>query len=194
MKKLVFFLALASYAFGSEGFLIGFETSYVTFDKEARTRINNLDVVLKSDGDPNAGLKLGYAFNDMHRIYGIYAYTADSFESSWLGLNTSIKTKENIFTLAYDFTPELVKDLRLATGVFGSYKALNVKVNNDGFSVSKDYHSYSYGLKLGFLYDLSDHNEIELGYKFEQNDYNGGKIIDDKTRSSIFYLGYAYRF
>ncbi len=68
---------------------------------------------------------------------------------------------------------------RAVLGVYGGYARTDLTLKQ-AFYLCRKFDGYFYGAKIGALYDLTPHNEIELGFKAEQIHYNSRNFIKIK--------------
>lgn len=167
MKKIlamsIAFLVSSSFAKGLEGFFVGGNASLLLVNKEYTSTY-----YFKSKTTTNTILygtegHFGYIFSDVHRVYG----------SGILNGGTGI-------VAGYDFTPSMRDSFRWNLGVYGGYAA-------NGLSGG------IYGAKIGALYEINQHHEINFGVKLEQTRLSGNYDKDVTTGGGL-YGGYNYKF
>ncbi|AJC85523.1 outer membrane beta-barrel protein [Campylobacter sp. RM16704] len=153
---------------------------------------------------PVFGLKAGYHFNDNHRLYGAYNYSSefsDVINTTRLKIDGEFTTHK--FLLGYDFTPKIFEKTRAVLGIYGGYAKTDITLKTSFLSLSQNFDGYTYGAKIGALYELTPSNEIEFGFKAEQIHYNtrnfyqsavGSNFYDPKQTNYGLYLGYTYKF
>ncbi|CAM4176946.1 outer membrane beta-barrel protein [Campylobacter armoricus] len=157
------------------------------------------------EGDvPVFGLRAGYRFNENHRAYGAYSYSSefsDVIDVARLKIDGEFTTHK--FLLGYDFTPKIFEKTRAVLGIYGGYAKTDITLKTKFLSLSQDFDGYTYGTKIGALYELTPLNEIEFGFKIEQTHYNtrnfyqstvGSNFYDPKQTNYGLYLGYTYKF
>ncbi|BCX79914.1 outer membrane beta-barrel protein [Campylobacter sp. 19-13652] len=181
MKKLlitsVAALALASQAMANGAFM-GVGADY------------SLSTKLKFDGDsdsikkaqPGISLKAGYDFGIM-RAYGQYDYRF-KFKKEVQGVK--YKYDSHRFIVGADFTPSLSDSFKLAVGAYTGVTKSKLKVEDlEGDSAN----GWLIGAKLGGLYEINEHNELDFGFKFDTT-----KFKDARETSPAIYLGYNFKF
>lgn len=132
------------------------------------------------------GLNVGF-YGKYSRIYASYG--------SLLGRSNSGTTHK--FALGVDFTPQIRNSLSIIFGFYGGYAYLYKPVDiNPNYNFS----GILLGGKVGVLYELNEHNEIQLGIKTEwigfldpttDNDGYSQRITD---KNIGLYVGYNYKF
>lgn len=192
----------------NSGFFIGADVAFLHTKVKSDLKHNgSKSLVINGDmieNIPVLDLKIGYRLNQLHRIYFLYANSG--------GFNDFITTPQfnieadfsiNKFLLGYDFTPELFEKTRGVLGVYSGYARTDIDLKTSRLSLSKKFDGFVYGVKAGAIYELTEHNEIELGVKAEQIRYNsrnfyensiGSNFYDPKQTNYSIYLGYAYKF
>lgn len=218
VSSCVALLASSSFA---EGFFIGGEggwlnskmkltskgkiTTYTTdtFIPQETTSFENTEKHTRNGA--NVSLKAGYVFTDNHRIYAAYGY---NFGFNFNTDNTNLNVNSHKILLGYDFTPQIYDSWRGVLGLYGGYSLFKMSGNN----LYKDLRSangFAYGAKIGALYEVNEHNEIEFGFKAEQLLHSKDVNMEDSdtmmpiTSSGTFkptatnlglYVGYTYKF
>ncbi|EHB9326252.1 porin family protein [Campylobacter jejuni] len=199
----------SSSAFAEEksGFFIGADAAYVQTKVQGNLKHNQTGAVFNGDlssSIPILGLKAGYRFNDLHRLYLAYNYSdefSDIIRTPKIQIEGDFTTHK--FLTGYDFTPKLFEKTRAVLGVYGGYARTDLTLKTSFLSLSQNFDGYFYGAKIGALYDLTPHNEIELGFKAEQIHYNSRNFYQNKVGSNFYdpkqtnygvYLGYNYKF
>ncbi|ENU2686341.1 outer membrane beta-barrel protein [Campylobacter coli] len=189
------------------GFFIGADAAYVQTKVKGNLKHNQTGAVFNGDlssSIPILGLKAGYRFNDLHRLYAAYNYS-DEFSDIIRTPNLRIEGDFNThkFLLGYDFTPEIFKRVRAVAGGYLGYAKTSIDLKTSLLSLSQDFDGFVYGAKIGAIFELGASNEIEVGFKAEQIEYNtrnyyqeaiGSNFYDPRQTNYGLYLGYTYKF
>lgn len=212
-KKLLSIIAgvalFSSSALAAEesGFFIGADAAYVQTKVKGDLKHNKTGAVFNGDlssSIPILGLRMGYRFNDLHRLYAAYNYS-DEFSDIIKTPNLKIEGDFNThkFLLGYDFTPEIFKRVRAVAGGYLGYAKTSLDLKTSLLSLSQDFDGFVYGAKIGAIFELGASNEIEVGFKAEQIEYNtrnyyqetiGSNFYDPRQTNYGLYLGYTYKF
>lgn len=212
-KKLLSIIAgvalFSSSALAAEesGFFIGADAAYVQTKVKGDLKHNKTGAVFNGDlssSIPILGLRMGYRFNDLHRLYAAYNYS-DEFSDIIKTPNLKIEGDFNThkFLLGYDFTPEIFKRVRAVAGGYLGYAKTSIDLKTSLLSLSQDFDGFVYGAKIGAIFELGASNEIEVGFKAEQIEYNtrnyyqetiGSNFYDPRQTNYGLYLGYTYKF
>ncbi|EAI3388818.1 TPA: outer membrane beta-barrel protein [Campylobacter coli] len=212
-KKLLSIIAgvalFSSSALAAEesGFFIGADAAYVQTKVKGDLKHNKTGAVFNGDlssSIPILGLRMGYRFNDLHRLYAAYNYS-DEFSDIIRTPNLRIEGDFNThkFLLGYDFTPEIFKRVRAVAGGYLGYAKTSLDLKTSLLSLSQDFDGFVYGAKIGAIFELGASNEIEVGFKAEQIEYNtrnyyqetiGSNFYDPRQTNYGLYLGYTYKF
>ncbi|EII8776241.1 outer membrane beta-barrel protein [Campylobacter coli] len=212
-KKLLSIIAgvalFSSSALAAEesGFFIGADAAYVQTKVKGDLKHNKTGAVFNGDlssSIPLLGLRMGYRFNDLHRLYAAYNYS-DEFSDIIRTPNLRIEGDFNThkFLLGYDFTPEIFKRVRAVAGGYLGYAKTSLDLKTSLLSLSQDFDGFVYGAKIGAIFELGASNEIEVGFKAEQIEYNtrnyyqetiGSNFYDPRQTNYGLYLGYTYKF
>ncbi|HEB7536759.1 TPA: outer membrane beta-barrel protein [Campylobacter coli] len=212
-KKLLSIIAgvalFSSSALAAEesGFFIGADAAYVQTKVKGDLKHNKTGAVFNGDlssSIPILGLRMGYRFNDLHRLYAAYNYS-DEFSDIIRTPNLRIEGDFNThkFLLGYDFTPEIFKRVRAVAGGYLGYAKTSLDLKTSLLSLSQDFDGFVYGAKIGAIFELGASNEIEIGFKAEQIEYNtrnyyqetiGSNFYDPRQTNYGLYLGYTYKF
>ncbi|EHO4886298.1 outer membrane beta-barrel protein [Campylobacter coli] len=189
------------------GFFIGADAAYVQTKVKGDLKHNKTGAVFNGDlssSIPILGLRMGYRFNDLHRLYVAYNYS-DEFSDIIRTPNLRIEGDFNThkFLLGYDFTPEIFKRVRAVAGGYLGYAKTSIDLKTSLLSLSQDFDGFVYGAKIGAIFELGASNEIEVGFKAEQIEYNtrnyyqetiGSNFYDPRQTNYGLYLGYTYKF
>lgn len=189
------------------GFFIGADAAYVQTKVKGDLKHNKTGAVFNGDlssSIPILGLRMGYRFNDLHRLYAAYNYS-DEFSDIIKTPNLKIEGDFNThkFLLGYDFTPEIFKRVRAVAGGYLGYAKTSIDLKTSLLSLSQDFDGFVYGAKIGAIFELGASNEIEVGFKAEQIEYNtrnyyqetiGSNFYDPRQTNYGLYLGYTYKF
>ncbi|EAI9960453.1 outer membrane beta-barrel protein [Campylobacter coli] len=189
------------------GFFIGADAAYVQTKVKGDLKHNKTGAVFNGDlssSIPILGLRMGYRFNDLHRLYAAYNYS-DEFSDIIRTPNLRIEGDFNThkFLLGYDFTPEIFKRVRAVAGGYLGYAKTSLDLKTSLLSLSQDFDGFVYGAKIGAIFELGASNEIEVGFKAEQIEYNtrnyyqetiGSNFYDPRQTNYGLYLGYTYKF
>ncbi|EPN6115176.1 outer membrane beta-barrel protein [Campylobacter coli] len=189
------------------GFFIGAVAAYVQTKVKGDLKHNKTGAVFNGDlssSIPILGLRMGYRFNDLHRLYAAYNYS-DEFSDIIRTPNLRIEGDFNThkFLLGYDFTPEIFKRVRAVAGGYLGYAKTSIDLKTSLLSLSQDFDGFVYGAKIGAIFELGASNEIEVGFKAEQIEYNtrnyyqetiGSNFYDPRQTNYGLYLGYTYKF
>ncbi|ECH5494009.1 outer membrane beta-barrel protein [Campylobacter coli] len=189
------------------GFFIGADAAYVQTKVKGDLKHNKTGAVFNGDlssSIPILGLRMGYRFNDLHRLYVAYNYS-DEFSDIIRTPNLRIESDFNThkFLLGYDFTPEIFKRLRAVAGGYLGYAKTSIDLKTSLLSLSQDFDGFVYGAKIGAIFELGTSNEIEVGFKAEKIEYNtrnyyqeiiGSNFYDPRQTNYGLYLGYTYKF
>ncbi|HEB9431516.1 TPA: outer membrane beta-barrel protein [Campylobacter coli] len=212
-KKLLSIIAgvalFSSSALAAEesGFFIGADAAYVQTKVKGDLKHNKTGAVFNGDlssSIPILGLRMGYRFNDLHRLYAAYNYS-DEFSDIIRTPNLRIEGDFNThkFLLGYDFTPEIFKRVRAVAGGYLGYAKTSLDLKTSLLSLSQDFDGFVYGAKIGAIFELGTSNEFEVGFKAEQIEYNtrnyyeetiGSNFYDPRQTNYGLYLGYTYKF
>ncbi|XAK32782.1 outer membrane beta-barrel protein [Campylobacter coli] len=212
-KKLLSIIAgvalFSSSALAAEesGFFIGADAAYVQTKVKGDLKHNKTGAVFNGDlssSIPILGLRMGYRFNDLHRLYAAYNYS-DEFSDIIKTPNLKIEGDFNThkFLLGYDFTPEIFKRVRAVAGGYLGYAKTSIDLKTSLLSLSQDFDGFVYGAKIGAIFELGTSNELEVGFKAEQIEYNtrnyyqetiGSNFYDPRQTNYGLYLGYTYKF
>ncbi|EAH5017120.1 porin family protein [Campylobacter coli] len=189
------------------GFFIGADAAYVQTKVKGDLKHNKTGAVFNGDlssSIPILGLRMGYRFNDLHRLYVAYNYS-DEFSDIIRTPNLRIESDFNThkFLLGYDFTPEIFKRVRAVAGGYLGYAKTSIDLKTSLLSLSQDFDGFVYGAKIGAIFELGTSNEIEVGFKAEKIEYNtrnyyqeiiGPNFYDPRQTNYGLYLGYTYKF
>ena len=189
------------------GFFIGADAAYVQTKVKGDLKHNKTGAVFNGDlssSIPILGLRMGYRFNDLHRLYAAYNYS-DEFSDIIRTPNLRIEGDFNThkFLLGYDFTPEIFKRVRAVAGGYLGYAKTSIDLKTSLLSLSQDFDGFVYGAKIGAIFELGASNEIEVGFKAEQIEYNTRNYYQETIGSNFYnprqtnyglYLGYTYKF
>ena len=201
------FAAAACVSVGSsEGLLLGIEGDYSFKSSVKGKTISYGDKFKWDDAQPAIGIKIGYDF-DVFRVYGAYSYDFEASKSHEIDMfSWKDSWKKHNLLVGADFTPEITNSFKLIAGAYTGVSFMRYK-NESSFSLPGYAFSVSYkanlngwviGAKLGGLYSLDEHNEIEFGYKADYTKY--GKTSDEKDMKDVretnhgIYLGYNFKF
>ncbi|MBM0637562.1 porin family protein [Campylobacter sp. VicNov18] len=193
----------------NSGFFIGTDAIWMHSEVRSNIEHKNSSNVKIFSGDmsgnmPAFGLRAGYRLNDTHRIYSAYSYSdefSDLVTISKYQIEGDFTTHK--FLLGYDFTPRLFEKIRALLGVYSGYAKTNIDLKAFRSSLGRNFDGFVYGAKAGAVYELTQHNEIELGFKAEQISYNsknfdknglGSNLYNPTQRNYGVYLGYNYKF
>ncbi|EGK8048423.1 outer membrane beta-barrel protein [Campylobacter lari] len=190
----------------NSGLLLGIDAGW--FHTKVKSNLEHTKNNKKFNGDlegdvPVFGLRVGYRFSENHRLYGAYNYSSefsDVINTAKFKIDGEFTTHK--FLLGYDFTPKIFEKTRAVLGVYGGYARTNMTLKTSILSLSQDFDGYTYGAKIGALYELNQANEIEFGFKAEQTHYdtrnfstaNSSNFYDPKQTNYGLYLGYTYKF
>ncbi|EAH8280813.1 porin family protein [Campylobacter coli] len=189
------------------GFFIGADAAYVQTKVKGDLKHNKTGAVFNGDlssSIPILGLRMGYRFNDLHRLYAAYNYSdefSDIIRTPKLRIESDFNTHK--FLLGYDFTPEIFKRVRAVAGGYLGYAKTSIDLKTSLLSLSQDFDGFVYGAKIGAIFELGASNEIEVGFKAEQIEYNtrnyyqetiGSNFYDPRQTNYGLYLGYTYKF
>ncbi|EHA2961012.1 porin family protein [Campylobacter coli] len=189
------------------GFFIGADAAYVQTKVKGDLKHNKTGAVFNGDlssSIPILGLRMGYRFNDLHRLYAAYDYSdefSDIIRTPKLRIESDFNTHK--FLLGYDFTPEIFKRVRAVAGGYLGYAKTSIDLKTSLLSLSQDFDGFVYGAKIGAIFELGASNEIEVGFKAEQIEYNtrnyyqetiGSNFYDPRQTNYGLYLGYTYKF
>ncbi|EHZ1403497.1 outer membrane beta-barrel protein [Campylobacter coli] len=189
------------------GFFIGADAAYVQTKVKGDLKHNKTGAVFNGDlssSIPILGLRMGYRFNDLHRLYAAYDYSdefSDIIRTPKLRIESDFNTHK--FLLGYDFTPEIFKRLRAVAGGYLGYAKTSIDLKTSLLSLSQDFDGFVYGAKIGAIFELGASNEIEVGFKAEKIEYNtrnyyqeiiGSNFYDPRQTNYGLYLGYTYKF
>ncbi|HEF2185989.1 TPA: outer membrane beta-barrel protein [Campylobacter coli] len=189
------------------GFFIGADAAYVQTKVKGDLKHNKTGAVFNGDlssSIPILGLRMGYRFNDLHRLYVAYNYSdefSDIIRTPKLRIESDFNTHK--FLLGYDFTPEIFKRVRAVAGGYLGYAKTSIDLKTSLLSLSQDFDGFVYGAKIGAIFELGASNEIEVGFKAEKIEYNtrnyyqeiiGSNFYDPRQTNYGLYLGYTYKF
>lgn len=158
------------------GFFIGADAAYVQTKVKGDLKHNKTGAVFNGDlssSIPILGLRMGYRFNDLHRLYVAYNYSdefSDIIRTPKLRIESDFNTHK--FLLGYDFTPEIFKRVRAVAGGYLGYAKTSIDLKTSLLSLSQDFDGFVYGAKIGAIFELGTSNEIEVGFKAEKIEYN----------------------
>lgn len=171
------------------GFFIGADAAYVQTKVKGDLKHNKTGAVFNGDlssSIPILGLRMGYRFNDLHRLYAAYNYS-DEFSDIIRTPNLRIEGDFNThkFLLGYDFTPEIFKRVRAVAGGYLGYAKTSIDLKTSLLSLSQDFDGFVYGAKIGAIFELGASNEIEVGFKAEQIEYNTRNYYQEAIGSNF---------
>lgn len=112
------------------GFFIGADAAYVQTKVKGDLKHNKTGAVFNGDlssSIPILGLRMGYRFNDLHRLYAAYNYSdefSDIIRTPKLRIESDFNTHK--FLLGYDFTPEIFKRVRAVAGGYLGYAKTSI--------------------------------------------------------------------
>lgn len=140
------------------GFFIGADAAYVQTKVKGDLKHNKTGAVFNGDlssSIPILGLRMGYRFNDLHRLYAAYNYS-DEFSDIIRTPNLRIEGDFNThkFLLGYDFTPEIFKRVRAVAGGYLGYAKTSIDLKTSLLSLSQDFDGFVYGAKIGAIFEL----------------------------------------
>lgn len=153
---------------------------------------------------PVFGLKIGYRINENHRIYSAYNYSSemsDVIQTTKIKIDGEFDTHKILF--GYDFTPKVFDNTRAVLGLYGGYARTDLTLKTTLLSLSENFDGFTYGAKIGALYELNPSNEIEFGFKVEKTTYTSENFYQSNIGSNFYnpeqtnyglYLGYTYKF
>lgn len=219
-KSTILMLSLSATFALADGYFIGFSggLNHSLVDED------NYDLI--SDNNLLLSPKFGYQINNTHRYYLSYEYGGKSsgsrsYDIELAGVVIANEWEKYEFTshrflLGYDYTPLIRQNLRADIGVFAGYALGKFDVENSLIqdiapAIPSYLDGFSYGAKLGALYEMDDRWDIEFGAKIMRTmykskdlnisfDYGGAtyKIEDKPFRLKQLdmgaYLGVSYRF
>lgn len=175
----------------NSGFFIGADAAFLHTKVKSDLKHNgSKSSVINGDmieNIPVLDLKIGYRLNQLHRIYFLYA-NSDDFDDfiTTPQFNIEADFSINKFLLGYDFTPELFEKTRGVLGVYSGYARTDIDLKTSRLSLSKKFDGFVYGVKAGAIYELTEHNEIELGVKAEQIRYNSRNFYENSIGSNFY--------
>ncbi|EJE0583469.1 outer membrane beta-barrel protein, partial [Campylobacter coli] len=172
------------------GFFIGADAAYVQTKVKGDLKHNKTGAVFNGDlssSIPILGLRMGYRFNDLHRLYVAYNYS-DEFSDIIRTPNLRIESDFNThkFLLGYDFTPEIFKRVRAVAGGYLGYAKTSIDLKTSLLSLSQDFDGFVYGAKIGAIFELGTSNEIEVGFKAEKIEYNTRNYYQEIIGSNFY--------
>lgn len=153
---------------------------------------------------PVFGLKIGYRINENHRVYSAYNYSSemsDVIQTTKIKIDGEFDTHKILF--GYDFTPKVFDNTRAVLGLYGGYARTDLTLKTTLLSLSENFDGFTYGAKIGALYELNPSNEIEFGFKVEKTTYTSENFYQSNIGSNFYnpeqtnyglYLGYTYKF
>lgn len=219
-KSTILMLSLSATFALADGYFIGFSggLNHSLVDED------NYDLI--SDNNLLLSPKFGYQIDNTHRYYLSYEYGGKSsgsrsYDIELAGVVIANEWEKYEFTshrflLGYDYTPLIRQNLRADIGVFAGYSLGKFDLENSLIqdiapAIPSYLDGFSYGAKLGALYEMDDRWDIEFGAKIMRTmykskdfdisfDYGGTtyKIEDKPFRLKQLdmgaYLGVSYRF
>lgn len=170
-----------------------------------RNQSNNSNINGDLEGDiPVFSLKVGYRINENHRVYSAYNYSSemsDVIQTTNIKIDGEFDTHKILF--GYDFTPKIFDDTRAVLGIYGGYAKTDLTFKTNGLSLSENFDGFTYGAKIGALYELDSSNEVEFSFKVEKTTYTSENFYQSSIGSNFYnpeqtnyglYLGYTYKF
>ncbi|TXE88158.1 porin family protein [Campylobacter volucris] len=153
---------------------------------------------------PVFGLKIGYRINENHRVYSAYNYSSEMSDVITIPkftIDGEFDTHKILF--GYDFTPKVFDNTRAVLGLYSGYARTDLTLKTTLLSLSENFDGFTYGAKIGALYELNSSNEIEFGFKIEKTTYTSENFYQSAIGSNFYnpeqtnyglYLGYTYKF
>ena len=163
------------------------------------------------------GIKVGYDF-DLWRVYGAFIYNNGQdfnyfspYYTSRLDFNVENDSLD--FLLGAAWTPQISNKFKMLLGPYLGYSVLrtdvSLKTSNSGVITSYEERSYTqngiiYGARLGGIFTIAGHHEIDFGVKYDSVKYSdkdrfvSGSFsftpTDIKRSGAGIYVGYNYKF
>lgn len=197
--KLVLLSSLACLNAFAEGAFIGIDTDY-SFRSEHKIKNGDDENVKFNDGQFGVGLKAGYDF-DGFRVYAKYSY--DPKASKYFSdAKEDVKWETHKFVVGADYTPAINDDFKFVAGGYAGYvrQNFNLRPNNSKYNENFSINGIVLGAKVGGIYNIDKHNEIEFGYNIEYAKYSNKALLDGGASNNHYetnhglYLGYNYKF
>ncbi|MDR2790997.1 MAG: autotransporter outer membrane beta-barrel domain-containing protein [Campylobacteraceae bacterium] len=202
-----------SYAGKSNGLFIGadggYAFSYTYIDTVLEDQVNghrydgyNFDEYDDyGDGVFNYGVKIGWYFkNSNMKAYISYERSSKAKDNDGY---SDFSDKTSKVLLGYDAAFAKAGDFRFVVG--GTIGYANMKLRIDDYSARYD--GVDAGLKVGAIYDLNSHNEIEFGLKTNYSFYEEKTIGNTRISGRTYdvninpyqlrvglYTGYNFKF
>lgn len=220
LKSTILMLSLSATFALANGYFIGFSGgfNYSSVDGDNRSLISDNNLLLSP--------KFGYQVNDTHRYSLSYEYggkssdNSDKIEIGGMIITTNGLEKYNFtshkFLLGYDYTPLIRPNLRADIGVFvgyslGEFDVENSPIQDTSSAIPKFFDGFSYGAKLGAIYEIYNKWDIEFGARIMRTKYKskdldlsfdfGGATYEFEHQSfrlkqldTSAYLGVSYKF
>lgn len=195
-----------------DGLFVGAKASYnfkqdtkgtLEIPLSAMSIVNNSNSSTNTEDKYSLGVKFGYDF-DLWRAYTAFVYNPGGEETISDTVDfISAKAYSSDLLIGADWTPNLSKDFKAVAGIVigvsrhtteaslsSSSLIYKAEINQTGFV---------YGLKLGGIYELNNHNEIEFGFKANRAEYSNKNsvnfnIVNLKRTTAGVFIGYNYKF
>ncbi|MEE3705272.1 outer membrane beta-barrel protein [Campylobacter sp. CX2-8023-23] len=220
LKSTVLILSLSATFALADGYFIGFSGGF----NHSSVDEDNYDLI--SDNNLLLSPKFGYQVDDAHRYSLSYEYGGKSIGSRSYNIEIGgvvianewekYKFTSHRFLLGYDYTPLIQPDLRADIGVFvgyslGEFDVENSLIQDIAPAIPNFLDGFSYGAKLGALYEVDDKWNIEFGARimhtmYKSKDLNlsfdyGGATYEIENKpfrlkqlDTSAYLGVSYKF
>ncbi|MBF7043345.1 outer membrane beta-barrel protein [Campylobacter volucris] len=193
----------------NSGLLLGVDAGWfhTQIDSSIKHRNNGQKANFNGDLEGNIpvfGLKIGYRINENHRVYSAYNYSSEMSDVITIPrftIDGEFDTHKILF--GYDFTPKVFDNTRAVLGLYGGYARTDLTLKTGRLSLSENFDGFTYGAKIGALYELNPSNEIEFGFKVEKTTYTSENFYQNNIGSNFYnpeqtnyglYLGYTYKF
>lgn len=183
-----------SEAKNSNGLFIGVEGGYafsytyldtVLEDRENGHRYDGIgwdQYADYGDGVFDYGVKVGWYFkNSDMRAYAEYKRNTKAKDNDGY---SDFSAKVSKILLGYDAAVLKAGDFRFIVGAALGYANMKLYTNYMGNNHSGSYDGFDAGLKLGFIYDLNSHNELEFGLKASYTFYGEKTVGEDRIWDS----------
>ncbi|WP_169754093.1 outer membrane beta-barrel protein [Campylobacter curvus] len=151
------------------------------------------DGIKFKDSSIPLGVQGGYDFGD-YRVYGEYVYGTKAKAHKTVGdVKADLKWKTHKFLVGADYTPQVAQNLRFLVGAYTGLTYLDYKLGTVGpgerVHISDNSTDWAIGGRVGGLYSFDEHNEVELGLRYDRTKFDEGKF-----NSYGLYAAYNYKF
>jgi hypothetical protein len=133
----------------------------------------------------NYGIKFGYILQDNNRIYLNYNRNTDMEEE--IGSAKATATLQKVL-LGLESVSYATANFGIIYGGAIGWAYLSGEAKSNSISVKVSESALAVGLKVGGIYSIGEHNEIEFGVKA------GGSFFEETEWNAGAYAGYSFKF